>query len=205
MNGYRVLPFAAAFLLVALVGCVQRGPEIDLQAVSSVTLDSLTEMDIAVPGNGTGTDVTASPDGSASGEDTVELLRGFSDVLERNYNAQEPPLFESAVSVVPQEDASFVAVADTNGNGEPDENEPALWMVEIDGENERVVVTDGQGAVDQAGFSGTSLLAGYFLARMLTRQRAAGVDTRALANKRPVTARQAARARAGSGSFARGK
>lgn len=211
MIRHSAFPLAAAFLLVTVTGCGvgPREPAIDLDAVLGVTMDSLTEMDLETRREGEG---RLSVDGTRVIEPeepaSAELLVGFADVLERNYNAAEPALFDEEITVAAQNDASFVALADTNLNGEPDEGEPALWMIEVDGENARIVATDRSGAVNQSGFSGTGLLAGYLLGSMLSRQRAAGVDTRALAAKRPVTARQAAqaaRARAGSGSFSRGK
>ena len=183
----RTLPFAAAFLLVALAGCGGGAVEsdIDLDAVLDSTMDSLMEIEGMTADRGTAEDVVAS--GEAEDGDTVELMLGFADVLERNYNAKEPALYDGEITVAPQNDASFLALADANADGEPDEGEDALWLIEIDGENARIVATDRAGAVDQAGFSGTSLLAGYFLARMLTRQRLSGADTRSIANKRTVS------------------
>lgn len=88
-----------------------------------------------------------------------------------------------------------------------DQNEDALFLIEVDGENSRVIATSRSGAVNDHHFSGTSLLAGYLIGSMLSRQSAAGVNKSALANKQPVTAKAAAsaRARAGSGSHSSGK
>ena len=197
MNRSPALPFLAALLLVGVTGCGTREPPIDLDAVLEVTRDSLLQVDAATPAGGE--------------RDAEAVLERLADVLEHNYNEQVPALHDGLVSVAPREDASLVAVADANGNLEPDPNEPPLWLIEVDGENARIVATDRSGAVQQSGISGTSLLAGYLLGSMLSRQRLAGVDTRALAAKRPITAQQArqarqtARSRAGSGSFARGK
>lgn len=193
---------AALCLLVALAGCgvAEPPPEIDLEAVLEVTRESLLEAD------------AASPEGEIDEAGSREALLGLADVLERNYNARIPALYEaSPISVAARSDASLMAVADTDGDREPDEGELPLWLIEIDGENARIVATGRSGEVRESGFSGTSLLAGYLLGSMLSRQRAAGVNTAALAAKRPISAqqarqaRQAARARAGSGSFARGK
>lgn len=193
--------FAAVFLLVAVSGCGVAEPpaEIDLEGVLEVTREAMLEVDAANPGGG-------------DAEGSTAVLVELADVLEREYNARIPALYEDApISVAPREDASLLAVADTDGDLEPDEGELPLWLIEIDGENARIVATDRSGAVRESGFSGTSLLAGYLLGSLLARQRATGVDTRALAAKQPMTAqqarqaRQSARARAGSGSFARGK
>ena len=198
----RTLPFAAALLLVTVTGCgVQQQPqsEIDLDAVLEVTNQTLIDVDQAYSGD------VSNP------SDTAAMMSELADELETNYNNRIPALHDELISVAPREDASLIAVADTNGNLQPDADEQPLWMIEIDGENARLVATDREGAVQQSGFSGTGLLAGMLIGSMLSRQRAAGVNTGALAGKQPVSAtqarqaRQAARSRAGSGSFARGK
>ena len=197
----RGTAFAAVFLAAVLSGCGvgTNEPAVDLDAVLEVTEGALLEVDRANPG------------GEPGEERAAALMDELADVLEKDYNGHVPALHDGLISVAPREDASLVAVADTNGNLEPDPGERPLWQIEVDGENARILATDSQGAVRESGFSGTSLLAGYLLGSMLSRQRAAGVDTRALAGKRPVTAQQArqarqtARSRAGSGSFARGK
>ena len=61
------------------------------------------------------------------------------------------------------------------------------------------------GAVNDHHFSGTGILTDMFIGSMLSRQRGAGVDTKSLAGKKPVTSKAAARARAGSGSHSKGK
>ena len=202
VNRQRAPLFVAALLLVTVTGCgVQQPPQsaIDLDAVLEVTNQTLVDVDRGYDGE------VSNP------SDTAAMMAELADELETNYNNHIPALHDGLVSVAPREDAALVAVADTNGNLEPDADEVPLWMIEIDGENARLVATDREGAVQQSGFSGTGLLAGMLIGSMLSRQRAAGVNTGALAAKQPVSttqarqARQAARARAGSGSFARGK
>lgn len=179
-----------AFLSLAIVGCGSADePEFDLQAVMDVTVDTLTQMDRS--------------NSSGAGNDTDTLLVGFSDELERNYNSANPALYDGSISVSALPNAAFIAVHDKNRNFETDENEDALWMIEIDGERARIVATSRQGAVGESSISG--LMTGFIIGSMLTRQRAAGVNTKSLASKRPVSASQAARSRAGSGSHARGK
>jgi len=206
MKRFPAVPLAAVFLLVTAVGCGTgvREPAVDLAAVLSVTTDSLMEMDVetARPGWSSGNDTPVTEPDRAG---TDRLLSGLADVLERNYNAAVPALSGGAITVAAQDDASFVALADTNANGVPDQGERALWKIEIDGENARVLATDSAGAVEQSGFSGTGLFAGYLLGSLLSRQRMSGVNTQALGSKRTVSPAQAARARAGSGSFSRGK
>ena len=197
-NRQRAPLFVAALLLVTVTGCGVQQPQspIDLDAVLEVTNQTLLDVDQTYSGE------VSTP------SDTAAMMSELADELETNYNNHVPALHDGLISVGAREDAALVAVADTNGNLEPDADELPLWMIEIDGENARLVATDREGAVQQSGFSGTGLLAGMLIGSMLSRQRTAGVNTRALAAKQPVSttqARQAARARAGSGSFARGK
>jgi len=210
MNRLATFPAATILLLVTVLGCGtgQRQPTVDLDAVLSVTTDSLAQMDAATPApdgfdGGYGVDAAAPVERDEAA--TSGLLAELAELLERNYNAAVPALFDGNIAVAAQQDASILALADTNANGVADQGERALWKIEVDGDNARILATDSSGAVDQAGFSGTGLFAGYLLGSMLSRQRAAGVNTQALSSKRTVSPAQAARARAGSGSFSRGK
>ncbi len=98
--------------------------------------------------------------------------------------------------------------ADSNSDGKYSSNEEALFKIEVDAENGRLISSSRSGEVTERGFSGTGLLAGFLIGSMMNRQRAAGVNTSQLANKKPVSAAAAqanARSRAGSGSHSRGK
>ena len=129
----------------------------------------------------------------------------MADTLSINYNSAEPKLYESQIGVSPQADASLLAYSDDNLNAALDEQEEALFKIEIDGENARIIASGRSGEINEHHFSGTGLLAGYLIGSMLSRQGRAGVNTSALASKKPVTARAAARSRAGSGSHSKGK
>ena len=125
----------------------------------------------------------------------------FSEDLAANYNSATPAIHTEQISVLPQEDASLIAFVDADANGNFDNGE-ALYMIEVDGENSRVIATSGSGAVNDTRISGTGLLTGMLIGSMLSRQRGAGANP---ANKKTQTAKQAARSRAGSGSHSRGK
>ena len=169
-------------------------PEIDLNAVLDTTVNTL-----------------HAHQASLEGQPAPDADKAFADLaakLETGYNAIHPPLYPSHVGVLARADSSLLAYNDKNGNDVVDDSESALFMIEIDGENARVLATSASGAVSEHHFSGTSLLAGYLIGSMLSRQRLAGVNPGTLAGKRPVTAtaaRAAARSRAGSGSHSRGK
>lgn len=140
-----------------------------------------------------------------AGPNDDAILEGFSKTLQANYNAVQPALYPGTIGVIPQSDASLLAFDDANFSQGYDEGEAKLFLIEIDGENSRIVASGRDGAVNDHHFSGTSLLTGYLIGSMLSRQRMAGVNPSRLANKKPVTAKSAAKARAGSGSHSKGK
>jgi hypothetical protein len=126
----------------------------------------------------------------------------FSQDLAANYNAAIPAIFDQPITVAPQQDASLIAFVDADANGAFDSGEEALYMIEVDGENSRVIATGRSGAVNDSRISGSGLLTGMLIGSMLSRQRASGSSP---ASKKTQTSKQAARSRAGSGSHSRGK
>lgn len=165
--------------------------DIDLNKVLDVTVETLYQFNDA-------TEAQAESDRNADA-----AFIGFAEALEVNYNAAEPVIYAERISVQPNADSSLMAYVEKNGNAEYDSgSEEALFLIEIDGENARIIASSRSGAINDHRFSGTGLLAGYLVGSMLTRQRAAGASP---AHKTTRTAAQAARARAGSGSHSRGK
>ncbi|SMF61133.1 hypothetical protein SAMN02745866_03968 [Alteromonadaceae bacterium Bs31] len=167
--------------------------DIDLNAVLDVTVDTIYSFQESLDGQ----------DQETLDEDNTFVE--FSEVLQENYNSATPALHTASIGVMPRNDASLLAYEDVNQNNEMEESEPALFLVEIDGERSRVIASSRSGAVNDHHFSGTGLLAGYLIGSMMSRQRMAGVSSSSLANKKPITARAAAKARAGSGSHSKGK
>jgi len=165
--------------------------DIDLNAVLDVTVDTLHSYQASLEGK--------------EKPDADKTFTGLAEKLEFGYNTATPPLHPTKISVMPRADASLLAYEDINANKAIDEGEAALFSIEIDGEKARVIATSRSGAVNDHHFSGTGLLAGYLIGSMLTRQRGAGVSSKSLASKQPVTAQAAARSRAGSGSHSKGK
>lgn len=171
-------------------GADYAGKDIDLNAVLDVTVDTIYAYEDSLQGR-----EEKNPD---------DAFLGFTAQLADSYNAATPPLHDQKIGTNPQNDASVLAFEDTNDNQTMDEGENALFLVEIDGENSRVIASSNSGAVNEHRFSGTGLLAGYLIGSMLNRQRASGASSR-VASKKPISASQAARARAGSGSHSKGK
>lgn len=165
--------------------------DLDLNQVLDITVDTIYAFEENNP----------SLDVSQEGNEDAAFLK-FGEDLEANYNAASPAIYQESITVAPQEDASLIAFVDSDANGAFDSGEKGLYMIEIDGENSRVIATSGSGAVHDSRISGTGLLTGMLIGSMLSRQRASGANP---ASKKTQTAKQAARSRAGSGSHSRGK
>ena len=167
--------------------------DIDLNAVLDVTIDTIYSYEDKI---------------NSLGENSVDsdtAFLGFTEELGVNLNNAQPVIYAGQIGISPQNDASVYAYEDKNSNNVADEGELGLFIIEIDGENSRVIASSRSGAVNDHHFSGTGILTGMLIGSMLSRQRGAGVDTKSLASKKPVTAKAAARARAGSGSHSKGK
>jgi len=167
--------------------------DIDLNAVLDVTVDALYSYN----------DSLAELDQNSLDPDVT--FADFAESLSGRYNETAPALYEGPIGVEPRSDASLLAFHDANNNAQLEENEEALFLIEIDGEQARIIASSRSGAVNDHHFSGTGLLAGYLIGSMLNRQRMSGVSSSSLASKQPVSARDAAKSRAGSGSHSKGK
>lgn len=170
--------------------------DIDLNRVLDITVDTLHAFQQKLDEQKAATQNTPDDD---------QVFIDFADALGDNYNKAQPKIIETKIGVNPQSDASLLAYSDANLNLVLDDKEELLFKIEIDGENARIIASSRSGAINEHHFSGTSLLAGYLIGSMLTRQGRAGVNTKTLASKKPVTAAAAARTRAGSGSHSKGK
>mgnify|MGYP006074754185 CR=1 FL=1 len=148
---------------------------------------------------------------AADSADTSELdnqaLWTFVEDLKTAYNSATPAISSESIGVQPMMDASFIGFKDSNLDDEWDDKlEDALFQIELDGDRSRVIATSNTGAVDEHRVSGMpGFFTGYFMGSLLGRQAASGVKSSDLAAKKPVSAKAAARARAGSGSYSRGK
>lgn len=187
--------------------------DVDLKNALNVTVNTIAQVE---------NELTKIPAEKKAAEGfSDQALVTLSTELAVAYNAFKPPLDSSQrdaaepvrIGVVPLKDASLVAFGDKNNDQKFDKSEKALFRIEVDGENSRVVATGGNGTVSEHAFSGSGMLTGFLIGSMLSRQSSAGATSR-VANKRPVSASQAraraatqsrARSRAGSGSHSRGK
>lgn len=167
--------------------------EIDLNQVLDVTVETIYAFEDANQGQ------------TQAADDQDAAFLEFSGKLQASYNNAQPAIYKDVISVSPQQDASLVAYVDKDGDSEFSNADDALYMIEVDGENSRIIATSRSGAVNDHRFSGSGLLTGFLIGSMLSRQRASGVNSKNLANKKTQTSKQAARSRAGSGSHSRGK
>ena len=185
---------------------VDTSNDIDLGRVLDVTVDTIVKVEdrlSKIP-----EEKKASIEGL--GDESFFLL---ADELTLAYNAEQPHLDPRqrgslepvGISVMPLKDASLLAFGDKNSDQKLDETEDALFLIEVDGQNSRVIATSGIGAVSDRAFSGSGMLTGFLIGNMLSRQSSAGA-TAGVAQKKTASSTQArARARAGSGSHSRGK
>ena len=136
-----------------------------------------------------------------------EAMKAFVAQLEQNLNSSNPVVHQGTIGIQLKEDGSLLGYDNPNNNEIKDSGESELFTIEIDSEKNRLIATDISGTSRDHHFSGTGLLAGLLIGHLLSRQRAAGVNPKSLANKTvtPKSSYQNARSRAGSGSHSRGK
>ena len=128
--------------------------------------------------------------------------------LAKVYNSTNPRIYEDNLDVYPSTVGALVAYEDINKNFKQDENEQNIFFIDVDGENSRIIATSRIGASSNASFPAGTLLAGYFLGRMLTMQSNFPNRKSFVNNAKTVSPQKAmsnARARAGSGSHRAGK
>ena len=128
--------------------------------------------------------------------------------LAKVYNSTNPRIYEDNLDVYPSTVGALVAYEDINKNFKQDENEQNIFFIDVDGENSRIIATSRIGASNNASFPAGTLLAGYFLGRMLTMQSNFPNRKSFVNNAKTVSPQKAmsnARARAGSGSHRAGK
>lgn len=137
----------------------------------------------------------------------IAAMWAFIDEYKVALNQAQPEIHNTQIGVQPNQDASFLAFEDLNNDDEWDDStEEPLFLVEIDQAQSRLIASSNYGTVEEYRTSGLSgFFAGYFISSLLNRQSAAGVTSQQLSKKKPVSAKAAARARAGSGSYKTGK
>ncbi len=143
---------------------------------------------------------------NADGEVDEAEMEMFTSYLTDVMNAQ-PVFYADPIGMNLGEDAMFTGYKDANVNGVQDSGEDNIFTVEVDVENERLIATDVSGNSVHHRYSGTGLVTGLLIGRLLSRQSAAGIR-RGSFNNRSTTSRSSysnARSRSRSGGSRSGK
>jgi hypothetical protein len=142
-----------------------------------------------------------------SKDKSIEATWNFVDRYKIALNNAFPKIHPTAIGVRPNQDASFLAWDDINLNDKWEaELEDPIFLIEIDQARSRIIASSNFGTVDEIKTSGyPGFFSGFLVSSLLNRQSAAGVTSQKLAAKKPISAKSAARSRAGSGSYKRGK
>ena len=192
---------AAGFAILGLAACGGTPQTADLGQVLDRTEFTLTEYENYLS--------SAAAEGTSPTEATDEQMAEFAGFLTDVMNSQ-PTFYDQPIGMEIKEDAVFQGFVDKNMNRVQDSGEKNIFTVEIDSENMRLIATDETGEASHKGFSGSGLLAGLVIGRLLSRQSAAGIRPGSF-NNRTTTARSAyqakpsARSRVRSGGSRAGK
>ena len=105
------------------------------------------------------------------------MFTQLSETIERELNLA-PAIHPTRITTQIRKDASIAGYGDLNGNGIADHEEPKLFTIEFDPDNNRIIVTAaayGQ-SLAQVLSGRTGLFAGVFLPSLMARQRQAGIQ-----------------------------
>lgn len=181
---------------------------VDLDVVLDKFIETMDELDGAAEGAAA---TAAAPADNV--EEDPEKTGQILSLYHSKINAAQ--LQTTPIGIVTRADGAILGFDDKDGdNAKAASGEKDLFSVEIDAERSRLIATDLEHGYARDGrFRVGGLVAGYFLGRMLTGQRAAGVSSSKFANVKTQprgyhkSAQSAVRARSGGGSrsFSSGK
>ncbi len=113
---------------------------------------------------------------------TDENMAEFGSFLAQVMNSN-PRFYDEEIGIKMRKDAAFQGFTDKNKNGLQEEGENDIFTIEVDGENARIIASDGSGAASDTRFSGSGILTGLLLGHLLSRQSAAGVKPGSFNNR----------------------
>ena len=199
---------ALGFFLTLLLGCGSNAQVevIDLNRVLDIMQKTLDD-----------NQATRGAEFQGKGEDPEAqkaFMQSFNEQYAENLNAAK--LMSQPIGTSVQADGSISGFVDPNRNMNQDAGEKQLFKVELDAERNRLIATDTQNGYHRDhGFSMSGLMVGMLIGHMLSGQRSAGITGSRFSNMKMSPknyhssavqqARTSARAKSGSGSFARGK
>ncbi len=125
------------------------------------------------------------------------MFEQFNTTIQHDLNAK-PTFHKTMIVTQMAKDASIIGFGDLNKNGKVDLDEPKLFKIEMDPDNDRVIVTSASGGQATGRTMGCSggFFAGVMIGSLLNRQGSAGIkrghfDSRRVANA-PIAARKVA-------------
>ncbi|MFT5508297.1 MAG: hypothetical protein ACI89J_001371 [Hyphomicrobiaceae bacterium] len=125
------------------------------------------------------------------------MFEQFNTTIQHDLNAK-PTFHKTMIVTQMAKDASIIGFGDLNKNGKVDLDEPKLFKIEMDPDNDRVIVTSASGGQATGRTMGRSggFFAGVMIGSLLNRQGSAGIkrghfDSRRVANA-PIAARKVA-------------
>ncbi len=110
--------------------------------------------------------------------------------LLRQVMNMDPQLYHNPIGITLRKDAAFTGFDDRNDNNVKDADEKQLFKVEIDHHGRRLIAT-GESRTAAVRPSGSRFFAGVLMNRFASKQRAAGIDRKAFANRKISSLRPA--------------
>ncbi len=143
---------------------------------------------------------------NAEGDVDEAEMEMFTSYLTDVMNAS-PAFYQGSIGMSLGADAMFTGYQDANQNKVRDSGEENIFTVELDVENERLIATDVSGNAVHHRYSGSGLVTGLLIGRLLSRQSAAGIRRGSFNNRRTTSRASAsgARSRSRSGGSRSGK
>ncbi len=137
------------------------------------------------------------------------MFRQFAQTIQDDLN-NKPRIHSSLIATQFRKNGAMTGYGDLNGNGQADDQEPKLFTLEFDPDNNRIILTSAAyGETTGHAMSGRrGFFAGVFIGSLMNKQRTAGIrpghfSSRNVPNA-PVTAPKVAKA-AADGSSARSR
>lgn len=178
------LPFC--LVLLALVGgCNSVAVDVvDLNKVLDLFAESLTELDGKEAANVKAEGGDDANDQAVVGIEVVESedkskTDSFVKLFRSKLNAAK--LVSKPIGVKIEESGVINGFADSDNNNVMGAGEKSIFKIEIDEAGDRVVATDGGGHYRDHRYRGRGIMTGYFLGRMLSRNRSYYTGSRASA------------------------
>ena len=108
--------------------------------------------------------------------DETAMMTAFNIALYQRLNAA-PAVYDTPIGLRLNEDGSIFGFTDANADNVQSGGDKALFKIEIDAENSRLILKDETGQYHGRRSSSSGLMTGLFWGSMLNRQRSAGLSS----------------------------